>query len=376
MNKPLLQNKTVVVVVLTLLASLAGCSSKSAPQAVSQGSLTPVVKIDRDGVFAADPDGQKVAFVRGALQLYVPSSPEVVVLSRETPAALAWNRDGTKLAAVYPAGENRTRLKIFDPRGTLLLEVTLPVTYLRLKWPTQGDLLLVGYALKNYSFGSNLTQTLYIVTASGPVPLSLSDTTIKPATAKAYEGSLGEFLPVAFSSQGDELVYARLHDPPEFPPYLQLVYRNWQVPREVKLERVSLEPLRLSLQQRQERVDLFTPAGALTASVDLWGEPRAIDDEESHSAGLPSPSGQYRFVAGRLYDGPNLLAQWAPGSRFQFLTAGRFMLAVDEQLYLGSGLEDESWPVYREKAWVLRRWLHHGLITYEEYLAQLKELLP
>jgi len=99
--------------------------------------------------------------------------------------------------------------------------------------------------------------------------------------------------------------------------------------------------------------------------VDLW--PTALD------ISVPAPDQTYRFADGRLYQGRELLADWGEGARLQILDDGRFLLAVQQSLYIGDGLQPRPRQKYDEKAWNLRRWRYQGLITQDEYLNLLQE---
>jgi hypothetical protein len=82
----------------------------------------------------------------------------------------------------------------------------------------------------------------------------------------------------------------------------------------------------------------------------------------------------YRFIAGRLYHGQELIADWGEESQMQRLADGRFLLAVNRSLYLGDGLKSFPTHSYSEAEWNLRRWRYEKLITPTEYLKLLKEI--
>jgi len=175
-----------------------------------------------------------------------------------------------------------------------------------------------------------------------------------------------DILPVAFSPSGDELVYVQLHEPPQFQPYLRLVYQNWQVGEGRSLQEMPLQTLQLTWGKSEQSVMVNSANDA--HKLDLWST--------AENPLYQPAAGHYSFTNGHLYDGEELVADWGESAQFQPLSAGRFLLSVNKVLYLGDGLQVEENETHSEKAWILRRWRFEGLITPNEYLDLLREEKP
>lgn len=347
---------------LVALVLLSACVATT-PQSITDVPLTRVTAIGDDGLFAADPAGRMVAICNNGLSLHDMESNTRNALSSEEPIALAWSPDGLELAAAYSHADYETRLLIYSADGEVLRETLLPVALTQLVWSARGDLLVAGLKLKIYSFGGNLRQTLHRIVGEDVEETLLSDSTLRPSLVTNLAPGLGRLQPVAFSPSGDELVFLFLHDPPEFPPYLQLVYRNWQSNHERLFQKIALQEVDLTWKPSGDSVDII--AGDGSVSVELWPSAGAVAD--------PSLLVAFHFSGGRLYRGTDLLADWGDGAQLQLLSDGKFLLAVNKSLYLGEGLQNVNQPVYNEKAWNLRHWRFRGLITQAEYLELLKE---
>ena len=365
--------KTSVVSILRWFVFLglfvSGCSTAQIPQSVSETPLVKIATMEKDGSFAGNLQGSHLAYTGDGLQLLELNTKSVTELSEDPPTAIAWNLSGELLAAGFSSDSDSCRVVVVNQKGETVIENYFPIHLLDLHWSTRGDLLILGYALKDFSFGSNLSQMLYVVSEQGHVPIILSDNTIKPRTSQILKPVLSELMSSAFSVQGDELVYLRLQDPPDFPSFLQIVFRNWQVPAEQLLGRLDVSQVRLSLQENIEQVAVLDADGILT-TFPLWEDSDLSRAGSSSPLEQFSPSRQYRYIAGNLYDNDRLIASWPAGARLQFLKNGQFLLVVESDIYFGEGLNSEPWPDYIEQEWVLRRWLHHGLITYEDYVQQ------
>lgn len=295
---------------LLLLCSSPSCAP-SPPDPGARGGV-PVV--------AGSPDGRFAAVGHRGLSLVDSLTEQRIPVADEMPLALAWRRDGQRLAAVFPGeGEGTERLVVFDREGQRHSETALPGRTVAVAWSARHDLLVAGYQLQQYSFGANLSQWLLRIDAAGAPPIKLGDVTIEPATAKQFSAVLPRLLQAAFSPQGDELVFLRLHDPPQSSPYLQLVYRNWQAEGERKLLDLPVRSAALQWQVAGEAITC-TVDGEPPRTVELWPVPRP-------DAAVP--------IAGR------------PPSH----------------------LDDA-------RLWTLRKWRFEGLITPEEFRTVAAEVKP
>lgn len=331
--------------VLVLAALAAACAPAPLPPGLNQSPLQLVTELDPDGAFAASADGQQLAFGRQGLRLLDRASGVTSRLADAAPVVLGWRRDGSRLAVGFVDAQDRGRLAVFDRSGTLLSEQQLPGRPLNVAWSSRHDLLVVGYRLQVYSFGANLSQWLVRVGDQDTATIPLGDVTLKPATARQLAPALPALLQATFSADGDELVYLRLHDPPEFPAYLRLLYRNWQASGERKLLDLPLQPAVLAWEPSGEAI-VVHPDSPTAQRIELWPRP---GDASAPKAAPP------RGAAG------------AAGLRLQRLDDGRYLLATKDRLYSGAGLPERPPGGHDDKLWKLRKWRFEGLISADEF---------
>jgi hypothetical protein len=349
---------------LIIFTFVTACATGTPPKAISDHPLLPLAEIDESGLFSANQNGTKVALVNDGLYLLDPDSGDKKKLSSAKPIALALSPDGLSLAAAFERADYETELLLYSADGTVLNEAVIPVALSQLHWSSRGELLAVGFVLKGYSFGGNLRQLLYRIDDDTLVETLLTDSTLRPSLAKQVKPLLHNLLPVTFSPQGDELVFLRLHDPPEFSPYFQLLYQHWQVDKPRELHKTPLQAMSFNWDPSGNTVNVLSEGGLQT--LNLWSsEGKAV---------VPSTAETYRFIDGRLYHGLELLVDWGEKSQIQILVDGKFMLSVNNSLYLGDGLKSHSTPTYNEAEWDLRRWRYEELITPAEYQKLLEEI--
>ena len=356
--------KSLLSLLLVALVLLHGCSTAPPPRSLSDNPLVRISAIDDGALFSAPHDGSRVAIAADGLSLYESDSQLIRELSGEEPLALAWSRDGSTLAAAFHVADYETRVSLYSAKGDVLRQLVLPVALTRMTWSTRGDLLATGLALKNYTFGGNLRQALYRIDMEDTWETLLTDSTLRPSLVKQLAPVIGTLQPVAFSPDGDELAYLHLHDPPEFAPYLELKYRNWQSDEERTLQRLPQQAWRLAWGSSDDSIELL-------AANDSHVFELYPPVERAERPALQ----EYTFHDGRLHDGRQLLADWGETARWQPLDHGRFLLAVEKTLYLGDGLRPVSQKVYSDKLWNLRRWRFEGLINQGEYQKLLREAI-
>ena len=350
---------------LIILSFVAACATGTPPGSIPDHPLRPLADIDDSGLFSANQYGTKVAFTNDGLYLLDPDSGDKKKLSSAKPIALAWSPDGLSLAAAFERVDFETELIVYSADGVVMNEAVIPVALGQLYWSSRGDLLAVGFVLKVYSFGGNLRQLLYRIDDDVLlVETLLTDSTLRPSLAKQVKPLLHNLLAVSFSPQGDELVFLRLHDPPLLSPYFQLLYQNWQVDKPRELHKAPLQPMSFDWDPSGNTVNVLSEDGLQT--FNLWpSEGETVE---------PLTTEYYRFINGRLYHGLDLLFDWGKESQVQMLVDGKFILSVNNALYLGDGLKSHSAPTYKETEWNLRRWRYEELVTPAEYQKLLEEV--
>jgi hypothetical protein len=349
---------------LIILTFAAACATGTPPGSIPDHPLRPLAGIDDSGLFSANQNGTKVAFANDGLYLLDPDSGDKKNLSSANPIALAWSPDGLSLAVAFERADFETELLVYSAGGMVLNEAVIPVALSQLYWSSRGDLLAVGFVLKVYSFGGNLRQLLYRIDDDTLVETLLTDSTLRPALAQQVKPLLHKLLPVSFTPQGDELVFLRLHDPPEFSPYFQLLYQNWQVDKPRALHKTPLQAMSFNWEPSGNIVNLLSAE---------WLQPLNLWPSEEKAV-VPSTAETYRIIDGRLYHGLELLFDWGEKAQIQLLADGKFMLSVNRSLYLGDGLKSHSAPTYNETGWNLRRWRYEELVTPSEYQKLLEEI--
>lgn len=297
-----------LISLLLLCWALSSCLSPSLPRGMRE-EVQPT---------AESPDGRLLADGRDGLILVDKASARRERLAVETPAALAWRRDGGQLAAVLPGrGTMAQQLVVFDQDGKRRNVLELSGHVVALNWSARHDLLVAGYRWQAFSFGANLSQWLLRISETAVERITLGDVTVEPGTARRFAPLLSGLLPVAFSPAGDELVYLRLHDPPQSPAYLQLLHRNWQVPGERKL--LDLLPVRPTAVEWTAASDAIVCRSEemLSSQVVVWPAP----DSEPLAASRSDTT--FIHNDDRLW----LMRKW----RFEgLITPEEFQMVIDE----------------------------------------------
>lgn len=328
---------------------LAGCLAVKAPRSLNDQPLVRLATLDIDGVFASDHSGQRIALGKNGLLVVSADGQEFFRVNEDSPLALSWSPDNNSLAAAFSLGDEITRVVVYTADGTPRFEKKLPVTLDRLIWSRRGDLLVVGHALKIFTFGGNLRQVLYRFDEATLSETLLSDTTIKPTSVKRFKEHLPLLLANSFSSSGDEIVYFRLHDPPEFPAFLQMVHRNWQIGGERLLLRFPVDQFGLEWVADDTAVTVLGRGGA-ALTVPVWQGAAEKLSEAQPGASIPRTA------------------------RLQVLQDGSYLLAEGRNLYRGAGLPPAGSRPDDAASWQLRRWRFEGLITPQEYVNRLQVL--
>lgn len=324
--------------------------------------------------FAWSPDSRRIAYVRDGLRLRDLADGRERLLTPEVPTALAWAANDAHLAlAVAAAGD--TVLKLVPLTGAgVTAETRVPGTVVALYARADGVVAVSG-ELRQFSFGANLlTRIVRWDGRLAPQVAVLHDVTLKPATVRE-RGHLLPALQSDLSPWGDALLYTRLHDPPEFPPYLKLVWRHLDSGAERLLGTLPLASAGPRFVGRDERI-VVGDGEQTVLSRALWEE-RTFDVLPVPGRLLAvSAGGRQVFADGQLWQDGALLTTLQRVDGAAFSPAGdRLLLRVAATLYLVSGLAPDPLPplpdaTSPERVLLLRRWLAQGLITPADYQAE------
>jgi hypothetical protein len=336
--------------------------------------LAPLTRIAPHSPVAWHPDEERVSLVRGALFDYDLASGRERLLSAGKPLALAWSPDGLRLAAADRDLET-TRLTLLSENGTLLAEASVPGIIDCLLWDGDDSILAIAVTIQIYSFGGNLSATLVRWDGEGsPSATLLYETSLKPLTLRTWGERLYSLPQLALSPWGDELLFARLHDPPAFNPYLKIVVRHRQSGAERVVASVALTSAGAGYLGDGERI-LYGDGSRRTLDAPPWGGETAFEYPWGGRALAASPGGRYRLVDGHLLDQEKEIAIFSGVERAVFSPSGdRLLLAKDGRLWVLGGLGADPLPGFdpalEERLRRLRSWRARGLITDGDYREQ------
>lgn len=371
----------IATALLAMTVLLSACSTLPAGGPLPAGLiLTEITRIDPASPLAWSPQADRIAFVRQGLVLREISSGRETAVSEARPSALAWSPDGGSLV-LASASAGQTRLEKIPLTGGPPLATTLPGDPVAVFWPRPEEVLAVSAELKVYSFGGNLMTRVARWEGNTPPQLqTLHDATLKPLTLRNWGGMLAASAHPDLAPTGDALLYARLHDPPEFPPYLKLVLRHLQGGDERLLGSLNL----FSAGGRFAGSDdtLYVADGEReTRRLDPWTG-RQLDLLPLPGKSLAaSPGGRYLVADSQLWRDGALALRLKAVEAARFSPLGdQVLLRVDDTLFLLSGLAPDPSPTLPQGAaldrlLLLRRWRAGGLITPEEFFTQ-RESLP
>ena len=358
------------------LGTLTGCStianlrSSPLPDGYAIGNFA---KVDAGHPFAINRTGTVAAIVEGTLQLIPHSGAPGLSIAPAPATALSFSPDDTRLAAVF-ATPAQSVLQLFDLQGKLAAEAIVPGKVTSIAWRSGNELLATALAIKKFSFGSELTATLYRWdTVAPPVATLLNDVTVRPGVAKLPDAILFGSLTMALSPYGDEIAYSALKDPPVFTPYLRTVVRHLESGAEREVAETGLG----------SGGSLYAPDGESLVTGDAGGLTRRISvpngkEIDAWSASgdriAISPSGSYLLLDGRLFWGGREVTSFPREAIGAFLPDGSGLaISNGGMLFLVAGLRDSPPPARPsdlKRILELRRLRMLGLITDKEFKAR------
>ena len=358
-----------------LLFLLAGCTANPGFSPPAGTTLRPLGKTDAGTPIAWSADGSRLALIRGGLIVLSLKDGKRLRLSGEKPSALAWSPDGTRLAAGFAKGDE-TRIKLYD-NGRPGEETLLKGEVEGLFWPRQGKVLAVAHRLRRYSFGANFAGVLFRWDGrTRPAEERLFDVTLRPRTLALLGDSVGEVMKPELSPYGDELLYGRLHDPPVFAPYLQVVLHHLSTGAEHEVKTICLASGGTRYLSQADQLVLADGASE-TLRLDPWEGTSHIVGPWAGRTLAAAPGGGCLLIDGHLLQRGKEVATLPPATEGWFSATGdRLLLRRDESLFLLAGLgpaASPSRPQKPSKLLLWRSWRAEGLITQAEYLALVRK---
>jgi len=370
-----------VMIIFLFGLLVSGCSHLPVQGALPESvRITEVSRVDAESPFAFDPAGENLALVDGGLRLKNIASGAETRVGAETPTALAWSPDGSRLAAAFPVAKE-SALRLYDRHGRLQAETRLGGRVSALFWLSSSEILAFAVTRLDYSFGANIAEILYRWDGTGAAnTVSLQQTTLMPGYLRQWEGIFQRALTFSVSPLHDEMLYNRLFAPPAFSPYLKLMLRSLSSGKEREVAAVSLLSAGGVFSGDGESI-VYGEGEGESRQLDPWGE-RIIATIHSPGRSLAlSPSGRYLLADGRLFRQGKEVASFPPESAGAFSPRGGMLaLRYGERLYLVAKLPDDapSSPdaTTAEQLRQLHGWVSEGLITPREYLTTRQRTIP
>jgi hypothetical protein len=320
---------------------------------------------------AVSSDGDLLALVHPEglfLRLLAGSSEQK--LSDDLPVAMAFNPNGTELAAAFSTADGSRLRRYATSNGELLAEIAFSGRCEALL-SREGEWLAFVTTRESFRFGGNLrSRLLRWDGVHTPSESLLNDTTLyRPtlATEEVFRSTLRPQL----SPHGDEILYMRLYNPPAFASYIAVVLHHIDTKRDhlvAKLPQMSGSATYLD----GGEVVAYSDGINLVKLVDPWTEGE-IGRFVSPGVRLAAPAtGEVLWMDNSLRrrDGQLLLSFTQTAEPVRFFPDGRLLLRDDKRLWLLRGLPPAA-PVPpvsdTNKLRLLRKWRAEGLIDVREY---------
>ncbi|RII25550.1 MAG: hypothetical protein CXR31_13300 [Geobacter sp.] len=359
---------------------IAGCTSLpvSGSQAANL-SVTALTRVAPTAPWCVNPADSSIAMGDNGLQLFEPAAGTRIRLATPSPTALAWSPDGKRLAAALPDGDSTT-LAIFSRQGKPIAQAPVPGRVTGIEWMSSADLVALGVGIRIFSFGDAITATLYRWDGtSAPQSTTLFETTVKPLTVRQWGERIITSISMAISSDRDEMLYTRLHDPPAFSPYLRIILRNL----ESGAERDVATTAALSSGGGRfvgtgDRI-VYGDGSSLSRVMAPWSD-KVIQSFLAPGKQLAaSPAGEDLLLDGHLYQGETEIASFPPASDGSFAPGGTLYIRHDTAIYRIGGLTEAIpaplQPAVAERLRTMRAWRSEGLISDREYRENKKRIM-
>lgn len=372
-------NRTLLPILL-LLFLLSGCATGAGVGPLPEGlRIQTVSTINPRAAVAWSPDGRRVALTRKGLRIVDSHDQSEQKIDQQSPLFISWHPNNNSLYAAFADGTNSQLRKYrIGEKGFTELTVNGRIVWLD---PAPGTKIhFATIVVKNYSFGSNYQQILYSwEEGKAPVPSPLVNTTLKPLTQKRLQDDIYKTAHISIAPLKDEVLFARLHDPPMIDPFFKLVLKNLATGKMRVLAEINLSSDGGLLVDDGEKV-LFGDGFSQTKLISPYRKNRLQSWPLSGRSLAVSASGKYLFSDGVLFSGNEKIAKFPKQSTVWFSPLGdSLLLAADKRLYLISGLSDQPSAMIDQNQVPtllnLRRWRSEGLIDDIEYQTSRQRLL-
>jgi hypothetical protein len=342
-------------------------------------AVTRLASLDSGSPVAWDSSGTHLAYNRNGIRIVSVATGETARIAPGNATAFAWSFDSDRLAAAFPDGP-LTRVALFDRSGDVVGETRVAGNVGAIAWRRGGELLITASELRAYSFGGTLILRLYRWNGTDdPRETMLTNTTLKRSTIPLWNSTYRSGADMVLSPLQDEIAFARIIDPPMYPPYLRIVLHHLETGTE---RDITILPL-------GSAVPAFTPDGEQLLAGDGTAEGRLIDAAgDTTPPELPftatrvtlSPGGANRLNDGHLTIPGRGITTFPADCRGSFSPNGTSLALIrNTTLYHVSGFPEDREPklpeAVRDRLLFLRKLRSERLISSKDYLGQKERML-
>ncbi len=361
---------------LLLFSLLTNCAQQPAATVLSAGlESTPLATVD-SAVFAISPAGAQTAWTMAGLRVADGDTGEQLWRDARTPLALAWSDDGRQLAAAFAEGAGQVRLVLYSPQRRAQQEQVIDGAVRGLGFASDGQVVAVVDVVRAYRFGEHREVRLVRWDGkSAPAVVALGAATVEPASLARFGSILARSQWVDFSPWGDEIHFARLHDPPAADPYCELVARHLESGNERVLARVNISSVGGRFFGNGDQLVYDDGEGALR-ELDLWsGQSRPLAFK-SDAPGIIAARSRFVWTGGALFEDGRELLRLAQVEAAAFAADGSFYFIRNDRLQRLSGLVFADAVAVSDPLLRLRNWRAAGLISPQEFEKQKRRVAP
>lgn len=214
----------------------------------------------------------------------------------------AWSGDGRHLVLTRTSGtkgmiqlwesESGRRLKEWEWNGVLGEGLFL----------SPSEIIVPAIRLTTYRFGTEVRQVILRMTPESPSPTEepLHTATLRPSTYARFSSEIQKGFSIKLHPLGDEILYTRFQDPPEFSPYRKVVLRHLSSGQELEAGNIPLDappPIFSGVDD-----EIVTTDGRSIVTIDPW-EGKSSLLHPTGGAIAFAPSGNPRIVGGTIIVG-------------------------------------------------------------------------
>jgi hypothetical protein len=347
-----------------------GCASLPVSHPLPAGITSEPIISAVSPPFMVDAAGERLAYVRDGLWIGSVTTKAELRLSEISPVALAWSPDGTRLAAAFPA-KDANLIRLFTPDGTKLGETELKGAVGDLTWRSAKELLIAHVVKSDYVFGSDYQQMLTSWDGSGqPTSVKVHNATLRLGTTKKLGTTYAQAFTLTVSPFGDEILFTRQHDPPEFKTYRRVMLRHLDSGREREITNIaqnSSTPLFIGSDDQ-----LLVADGITINRVNPWQDASNVMLPVTGRALAASPGGTNLLIDGQLVHGDQIITRFPATVTGRFAVQGsQLFILHNGTIYQIKGLAADPVTIPSgdalKKLLTLRDWRMQGLITPADF---------